>query len=373
VDLDGIPTPDFSDFFEQLRVFLPKSAYIDDQSVMLAYESSRGCPWGQTQPCTFCGSKRATMTFRRKSARRVAEELRHLSKTHASNKLSFMDDCVPAALPRQLVDELNGEPPLCMIAATRATLSLSDVIALGKTGFVALVVGVEALCPSLLEHMNKGVSAPQNINLLRYARSVGLPIPWTLLFGFPGDEARQYEQTLSYLPLLRHLHPPHSLEPVQILRFSAYWKDPARYAVRNLRPPAAYASVLPEHVDPATVALRFEADYPSESCTDSALIGRLGDEVARWQRTWMSDGSPPVLEVAPVAQDRFLLADTRGLPGTQQFSFLNRRRASLILAGSCLDDAENVAWALERKLLLEMDSSLVPLATATPQVLQEFV
>ena len=87
----------------------------------------------------------------------------------------------------------------------------------------------------------------------------------------------------------------------------------------------------------------------------------------------MSDGSPPVLEVAPVAQDRFLLADTRGLPGTQQFSFLNRRRASLILAGSCLDDAENVAWALERKLLLEMDSSLVPLATATPQVLQEFV
>jgi hypothetical protein len=57
----------------------------------------------------------------------------------------------------------------------------------------------------LLRRMDKGVSAPQNIALMRYARAISLSLTWNLLYAFPRP-TRDYEQTLALVPLL-HLNP----------------------------------------------------------------------------------------------------------------------------------------------------------------------
>lgn len=67
-----------------------------------------------------------------------------------------------------------------------------------------------------------------------------------------------------------------------------------------------------------------------------------------------------------------MLFDTRGLPGTQEIAFLTRDQASLVLAGADHDGTAPVRWALERRLVVEVDASLVPLATADPDLIEEF-
>ena len=73
----------------------------------------------------------------------------------------------------------------------------------------------------------------------------------------------------------------------------------------------------------------------------------------------------------PITGEQFLLHDTRGIPGTLEIQFLTREQASVALAGA-RDHSETVDWALQRRLLARIDSGLVPLATAEPDLIEEF-
>jgi hypothetical protein len=214
----------------------------------------------------------------------------------------------------------------------------------------------------------------QNLSLLRYARAAELAVNWNLLYAFPGDTAEDYEQTLALLPLLHHLAPPSGLFRLSMDRFSPYFVSPAKYGVRNLRPWSGYADVLPDGAEVAKVAYHFEGDSVSGARERPDLIDRLQDEVAAWRRTWQSRAQPPALVVLPLEDQQYLLLDTRGLAGTQELSFLTRAQASVVLAGArrVTQGSREIAWALERKLLVELDGDCVPLATAAPEVLQEF-
>ncbi len=231
--------------------------------------------------------------------------------------------------------------------------------------------GIEALSTSLLKRMDKGVAARQNIALLRYARSVDLSLSWNLLYQIPGDRLEEYQQTLDLLPLLRHLHPPSGLLPLMIDRFSPYYDNPAKHGVRNLRPWESYAEILPAHAEVAKVAYHFDGDYDSESRENPAVMRAIAGQVDAWRHCWESDGPPPSLAVVPITGEQFLLHDTRGLPGTLEIQFLTREQASVALAGA-RDHSETVNWALQRRLLVRLDSSLVPLATAEPGLIEEF-
>lgn len=85
-DLDRLPTPDFTEYYEQLAHHGLDSALANE--IALPYESSRGCWWGQKHHCTFCGLNGETMALRAKSASRVIEELKHLLKRHPTTFVS---------------------------------------------------------------------------------------------------------------------------------------------------------------------------------------------------------------------------------------------------------------------------------------------
>ena len=74
VALEDLPTPSYEDYFQVALATRGGQA----SPVWLPVESSRGCWWGQKAHCTFCGLNADTMTFRRKSWRRVADEPRAL-------------------------------------------------------------------------------------------------------------------------------------------------------------------------------------------------------------------------------------------------------------------------------------------------------
>ena len=375
IDLDALPTTDFSEYYEQLALAIPESLLAQSSLILLPYESSRGCWWGEKHHCTFCGLNAQTMKHREKSPDRVIAELQCLLEKHPNKKVCFVDNIMPHSYFRTLLHRLPSEVPgLLAFYEEKSNLSLEDVVNLRSAGVCDIQPGIEALSTSLLRRMDKGVTARQNIALMRYARAVGLNLNWNLLYAFPGDQAADYEQTLALIPLLRHLNPPSGLSFLSIDRFSPYFDFPERYGINNVRPMQSYSSVLPAGANIEKLAYHFLGDYGAGSRENPELMERLQAEVDHWMSLWnMEEEALPALAVTSLSEDTFLLMDTRGLEETEEIQFLDRDQASVILAGRRLDEQDAVVdWALDAKLLVELDHLFVPLATAEPALLREF-
>ena len=374
-ELDGVPTPDFSEYYAQHAGLLPESRLRESESIWLPYESSRGCWWGEKKHCTFCGINGQGMVFRQKSPDRVVEELQVLLKAHPTNKICMVDNIMPHQYFKTLLPRLAEEvPDIHMFYEQKANLTFERVSLLKSAGVAVIQPGIEALSTPLLRLMKKGVTTAQNIALLRYSKIVELAVNWNLLYAFPGDELRWYEETLELLPLLSHLNPPTSLCHLSIDRFSPYFNEPDEYGIRSSRPMSPYFDVLPEGIDRRKIAYHFEADYDSESRGNGEIVKALEQAIEVWRERWRPEAEArPVLELAALGDDMFLLVDTRGLDTGQEFSFINPAQAAAALAGTRSETTpEALDWALAKRVCVEIDGAAVPLATADPEVLQLF-
>ncbi|MBN1219839.1 MAG: RiPP maturation radical SAM C-methyltransferase [Anaerolineae bacterium] len=379
-DLNDLPTPDFTNFYTQLAHYLPVQA-TQKADIRLPYETSRGCWWGQKHHCTFCGVNGQRLTFREKSPDRIIGELKQLLAVHPTRRVDTTDSIMPFTFFKTLIPRLAAEVgPVGMLYDQKSNLTLTQVMALKQAGVNRIVPGIEALSTPLLRRMDKGVLARQNIALLRYTRAVKLQTHWILLWGLPGDQQADYEQTLALMPLLHHLEPPVWMNFIHIARFSPYFMQPDEYGLRHLRPWGCYKQVLPPGADLAKVAYYFIAEYDADSCRYPDLIFEVKREMEAWQAAWnftmpMSGqylSFRPRLEVIRHAADQFELRDTRGLPDTEVSYALNRQQAATALVGGPLRRAKGIEWALAHKVGVELDGWYVPLATAKPELLQEF-
>src|SRR4029077_7969107 len=88
INLDTLPTPNYADYFEQLKTF----ALTTVNGGGVPMESARGCWWGQKHHCTFCGLNGASMGFRSKSARRVMEEMEELADRYQQLHFVMVDN-----------------------------------------------------------------------------------------------------------------------------------------------------------------------------------------------------------------------------------------------------------------------------------------
>lgn len=374
-DLDSIPTPDYRAYDAQ-RAAILGDALLPGSRALLPYESSRGCWWGQKHHCTFCAVH--AMRYRQKTPGRVLAELGVLVAGSTGRRVHNVDDLMPHTYFKTLLPSLGGKlPNTRFFFNQKSNLTLDKVQTLATAGVDIIQAGVEALSSPLLGRMNKGVLARQNVALLRYTRATGIRLVWNLLHGFPGDSAEDYAQYPVLFPLLRHLSPPQGFWRLQLLRFSPYVMNPERHGVRNLRPIASYAGILPEGADIDRIAYFFDADFPSVVTEAPELVARIDHEVQAWRRAWTeAKDLPPSLLVTPFSDGLFLLTDTRGIAGTLPLRPITEAQAAAALVGrpvgraGALRDAWE--WALEHGCCVKLDSWYIPLATAPPDLLTRF-
>jgi ribosomal peptide maturation radical SAM protein 1 len=371
-DLDALPAPDYADYFDQIRAVMPDGERFIAERSHLTYETSRGCWWGQKSHCTFCGLNGQGMASREKSPDRVVTDLRTLAAEHQVQRVAMTDNIMPHSYFRTLLPRLADElPGMRIMYEEKANLSLRQVRALVAAGIDEIQPGIEALSTGLLKLMAKGTTAAQNIALLRYARAAGLFLQWNLLYGFPGDDLAFYTETLELLPLLCHLQPPVSPCPVVFDRFSPYFNHPERYGIRDLRPFGFYRGVLPESAPLDRLAYHFEGTFTSAVHDHPEVVRELGDGVAAWRRRFYSE-TPPELKVVRRG-GALVLVDRRGLPGMPEEEVVDEARVAAALVPRSARGAwtEPDRWALERRLVVERDRKLVPLAIAEPALLAE--
>jgi ribosomal peptide maturation radical SAM protein 1 len=226
--LDEVPTPDFDDWFEDLKELAREG--IEIRHRVLPVETSRGCWWGQTKHCIFCGIDEDTLLYRSKSPKAALAMLLDLRERYGDKTLRFCDYILPKPFYEGLLPELASlDERFTLLCEIKANQTPQRVKLFAEAGFVEMQPGIESLSTDVLHLMDKGVRAIDNVSLLKAAYRNRVAIDYNLIYAFPGESRDAYLEMLANIPRIYHLAPPVSRSDVKITRFAPLQADPERF------------------------------------------------------------------------------------------------------------------------------------------------
>lgn len=244
VDLSTNPVPNYGDFFADIQR-LSAEYQVDVLPQVVPIENSRGCWWGAKSHCVFCGIHDEDMAYRARRAERVIESMATLHQRHDIDYFRFSDYIFPIQYYKTLLPELEQSGSSYRLSGEmKANVSEEKFALMAKAGFKEVQPGIESFNTRVLEQMDKGVSALQNIYTLLLGRRHGVRVLYNLLYYFPGDEEADYEEMAALLPRLLHLDAPVTCQPVQITRYAPLQASPERFAVEPGRFEYSYELVF---------------------------------------------------------------------------------------------------------------------------------
>src|SRR3569623_193287 len=224
-------------------------------------ETSRGCWWGAKNHCTFCGLNGEGMAFREKPVATVIDQIDGLEHWGVDH-LIMTDNIMPVRYLRELWPALAERGPrMKLFYEVKANLTEAQLDTMASGGIVTIQPGIESLSSDLLRLMRKGVSAHQNIALLRHCRGIGMQVHWGMIYGFPGEEAGHYEAMIDLIPKLAHLHGPTGCNPILIDRYSPYYNAPLGMGVGEIHPIPGNRQLYPSDVGADEVGYHFSGSY----------------------------------------------------------------------------------------------------------------
>lgn len=313
--LDQLPDPDFTDFFaDAAEVGLMGDTVWRDR-VSLPFEASRGCWWGQKKHCTFCGLNGEGMAFRARDPDAVVAMLERLVDRYPARNLQATDNIMAVSYFRSFLPRLASRPlrsasgeKVDLFFEVKANLKREQIAALAAANVCYVQPGIENLSTHILDSIDKGVTALQNVYFLKCATEYGLLPVWNLLIRVPGERVEDYAQMERWIPLLAHLRPPTGGTPrVECHRYSPYFFRPGDY-VEARRPARWYRGLYPDEIDLERVAYYFEARWRDTLGGDA--YDRVIELTDAWKARWRDD-EPPGL-TARETSDGLEIADSRG-------------------------------------------------------------
>ncbi|MGE5342790.1 MAG: RiPP maturation radical SAM C-methyltransferase [Candidatus Omnitrophota bacterium] len=367
-NLNNLPIPEYDDYYTQLRTFLPEGKLIQASMFWLPVETSRGCWWGQKHQCYFCGINGKTLRFREKDPDRVLMELNRITQKKWTKNILMIDSIMPFSYFKTLLPRLAKEfYDYHFFYEQKANLSFEQIKLLKEAGINVIQPGIEALSTSLLKRMSKGITASQNLFSLKWSRAMDIQINWNLLHTFPGDKEEDYVETLELLPLIRHFSPPSGANHLSIDRFSPYFEKHGNFNIQNIRPMNSYSQVFPSTADLNKLAYHFVADYESATRRNPKLTKRLEKEVKKWRKAWDSDSPPPMFGVTPIAENCFLMIDSRFDVNQPYMEFIDGEKYRLAAKGGKKEEftPSVLKWGKKRKVFANVDGKLFGLAVET--------
>ncbi len=280
-DLDGLPYPDFDDYFARTD----RSSLKEQVHSLLFFETSRGCWWGQKHHCAFCGLNGGRLNYRSKSPRRAVDELRYLVERHGVHRACSADNILDhryfdSFLPMLRDEELD----LAFVFEMKTNLKRRQIAALIEAGMGAAQLGIETFITPVLKRIGKGATAVQNLQTLKWLSEPGIEIKWNVLYGFPGEDPADYEALADLIPSLVHLAPPLAVGRVRMDRFAPFFEDPERWGMKNPRPYRAFECVFPFGKESLSrLAYYFDYDY-ADGREPSQYAARALAEIEAWQQ-----------------------------------------------------------------------------------------
>jgi ribosomal peptide maturation radical SAM protein 1 len=337
VPMDEVPPPDYDEYFERLEAS-PLREEIQPR-VRLLFESARGCWWGEKSHCTFCGLNGSSMKFRSKSPEHAFEQMLRLARKHQQLHLQAVDNIIEMGYFQSFLPWLRESGfDITVFFETKSNLKKSQVQLLSEAGVRNIQPGIESLSTPILQLMKKGVTALQNVRLLKWCQQFGVHPYWNLIYGFPREPLAEYDRMAELVPSLLHLASP-TLTRLDLQRFSPYHVRAEELGIRLEGPATFYAHIYPlEEKQLSNLAYSFEFSY-LDGAPDPARFERIRESVGRWQEKAQET---PVLEYrcGPGFMKIMDLRETKFL------HVLNEREARIYLACDAGATVHQVARAM---------------------------
>lgn len=233
-DLDRLPFP--------ARHLLPDSAVLldnrmpGDTALSVALITSRGCPCS----CAFCGNR--YKKFIARSRESVARELEAIVGDYGVDSVVLLDENLLYDT-EHLHDVCAGlrDKNLGWTANSRVdSFSRDKVMRMRESGCREIKFGLESGSASMLRRMHKGITPDDIRKAIRGTSAAGIRTKAFLMYGFPGDDRRTAQETISLLDELGDdLHRANLFSFAPLPNSPAY-RNASEYGIRTLGDLRAY-------------------------------------------------------------------------------------------------------------------------------------
>lgn len=271
-DLNSLPTPDYTPYFQQMKEVFPDSPFIP----VLPIEFSRGCWWNK---CTFCNLNLQWRVYRWKHAATMVNELNSLMAIHHCLDFTFTDNTLP---PREadsfFASTANAAADVRFFAEVRHIMHAQTLTNYRNGGLETIQVGIEALSETLLEKMKKGVSVIENIAMLKYALQAGIRLEGNLILEFPGSTHAEVNETLENIDYIL------PFKPLSVATFflghgSPVERNPGAYGIKAITQHHRNRRLFP-HLQGLTLLIK---EYRGDRQQQRKLWQPVRDKVSIWQ------------------------------------------------------------------------------------------
>jgi ribosomal peptide maturation radical SAM protein 1 len=299
-NLDQLPTPEYEDYFRQLQDLEPEKRFLP----RVPMEISRGCWWrkslGSKGPsgCAFCNLNLQWQGYRAKSHKKVIAELDSLTNEHQILSVSFMDNLLPFKGLKALFDGIvRLKKDFRLFAEIRATTPRNVLAAMGEAGVREVQVGVESLSTSLLQKLNKGTTAMDNMEIMKNCETPGLPnLTGNLILNFPSSDEQDVAETISNLEFALPFRPVRGI-PFWLGYGSPVWQMPDVYGIKKLANHPYYGYLFPQEI---LGGLRFIIQgYQGGVRGQKRLWRPVKEKMEEWRRNYFRlhelESSGPIL------------------------------------------------------------------------------
>jgi ribosomal peptide maturation radical SAM protein 1 len=312
---EALPIPDFDDFIDDAGDYAKEESAFKNAPIFLPFESSRGCFRGRKKQCAFCGLNAENMAYRSRSAGKTLEQIKTLAGRYPVKRFFAADNNIPPGYFRDFLPQAARCPSLknaTLFYEIRSDIGRKEIQALSGAGVTIIQPGIETLSTHILQCMKKGVTALDNIYLLKLCRIFCITPMWNFLIRVPGESAEDYKEMMELIPAIVHLHPPTGhVRMVQLHRFSPYFREKGTY-VENMSAQGWYRGLFPDdRIDLMRVAYYFDADWKNTFGSGYECYTELVHVVESWISAWRTFGHLPGLSYDVLETGTLELADTR--------------------------------------------------------------
>lgn len=223
-DLDQLSFPDYRGF--------PLELYPSRKQLSLSF--CRGC----LRRCAYC-SVPGTYPFRHRSAASIVEEMKCQMQRHPGVSEFFIaSTALNCHLPQlsQMCDRIIRETLAVSWggnALLRHDMEYDLLRKMKLAGCSNLVFGLESGSQNVLNRMEKGTTVQDAERILFNAHRAGITsLQLNFIVGFPGEEERDFEETLGFLRRNKaYINAVGSANYCWIEPYSSLYQDPKKYGI----------------------------------------------------------------------------------------------------------------------------------------------
>lgn len=195
-DLSTLPLPD--------RAAIPVEKYLNTWKThhgksSITVSTQRGCPY----TCKWCSTAVYGLSYRRRPAKLVVAELKHLKETYNPDAIWFVDDVFTVS--HKWIGEFHTEMKKANLKIpfeiiTRAERLNDEVLKkLKEIGCFRIWIGAESGSQKIIDAMDRRVEVETVKEMIQKTNAYGMESGTFIMLGYPGETEKDINDTIKYL------------------------------------------------------------------------------------------------------------------------------------------------------------------------------